>query len=180
MGPAYVFNMGTGEALPGPPIVSNPVAPSVALGYFAGLAGGVLSDLAFLASLRALLRWNASSGGVLSSVSFLLASWGFPWLVITGPLWLSHAFSGFSRIGFVVAGSNFNLALLSQLATLLGVVLVAHPVLWLLLSRPLYAASRYRIIHQKKIMALAGVALIGFAWPSVGSVLNAVIKTLGL
>ncbi len=180
MGPAYVFDGSTGEVLPGPPLVPDPAVPSVAVGYFVGLAGGVLSDLAFFVSLRALLRWNASSGGLLSSLSFLLVSWGFPWLVIGGPLQLSQRVPALERIGFVMAGSNFNIALLSQLAMLLGVILVAHPVLWLVLSRPLYAAARYRIIQQKKILGLAGVALIGAASPPVGAALRSLVKTLGL
>ena len=176
----YVFDGRTGEILPGPLLVPDPAVPSVAVGYLVGLAGGVLSDLGFFVSLRALLRWNASSGGLLSSISFLLVSWGFPWLVIAGPLQLSQRIPALERIGFVMAGSNFNVALLSQLAILLGVILVAHPILWLAVSRPLYAAARYRIIHQKKILGLAGVALIGIASPPVGAALRALVKTLGL
>jgi hypothetical protein len=144
---------------------------------YIGFALGVASDLAFIGSTRLLFRWNARRGGLLSSLVLLAVASAFPFLVITLPLSIARGGPPLLRVvGFITAGSNFNLLLLSRLVQIVGVLLVFHPLLWLIGSRLVYSAARFGLVRRKKVLASLAVAFMGFASPQIGGVIKRLIE----
>ena len=49
----------------------------------------------------------------------------------------------------------------------MGLGLLAHRLVWPAIRRPLYAAHRFRLIERKRLLATAGIALVGVPFPQV-------------
>ena len=58
-----------------------------------------------------------------------------------------------------------------------ALLLIGDAILWFFLERPVYAAARYDLIHQKKLLFALGLGLLGVAVP--GYDLRAVLSIIG-
>ena len=58
-------------------------------------------------------------------------------------------------------------------------MLLLHRLFWPLIERPFYAVCRRRVFsEQKKLVFFSGVALVGFAIPSIGHTLENIVKAV--
>jgi hypothetical protein len=152
---------------------------ALAVAYHIGAAIGAVSALAFLISVRALLRWGARRGSLLSSLALFFTSCGFFCLAILLPRQLyDHCGPPIKTIALATCGCNFCFLMLTFVVDVLALILILHQLLWVIMSRLLYAASHYGIVHQKKLLGASGVALIGFGCPPLAKLLKTLFGLL--
>lgn len=144
--------------------------------HLLGLACGIASDLAFFATVRALLDWTAKSGRWAAPLCLALVSRLFPLLVMGWPAQLFfQPRHPLASAVFVLVASNMLVAALSFVTFILGVLLVLHPLVWWLLRRAVIALDTHGVGWIKSILGAIGAVLLRDHWPVVGPGIQALI-----
>ena len=73
---------------------------------------------------------------------------------------------GFLLFLFRIAGTNLFTAAAAFAAVLVLLAALAHRLVWPGISRPIYAAHRYGVIRQHKLLVVLGSTCLLFAWPT--------------
>jgi hypothetical protein len=154
-----------------------------ASGAFWGFAASLPACLAFnwllLACVRRLVRqaiWLDSFPKILGVMLFGIGV-TFAGVVIPADLYFSFV-PGISPVDsltlFLVALTISNLAagLAGTASVVVAVIMLIHRLLWPIVSRPLYAVTKYGLIKRPKLLASFGLLLLSFSLPRVGAALS--------
>jgi hypothetical protein len=137
-------------------------------------AGGVGSDIVFVAFTRYCLRINSRLRKPIAMMLLLVANGLAGLLLCLVPVVLLRLVE--SRTWFrnwphaletllTLASSNLLDAFVGVLWVLVSAAAVAHLLVWPVLERPIYSAQRYGLVKQPKLLAAIGVLALLFAWP---------------
>lgn len=134
-----------------------------------GFTANALSSFLFIALNRAALKWAANETNALRIASVLLLNLLLVLLLI-GPALLDwhDQWKYPSTLWFLaaVAAANFVTCAVGLLGVLLMAGLLAHRLMWPVLSRPVYSVARRGLIKQSKWLLSSGAALMGIAFPN--------------
>jgi hypothetical protein len=135
------------------------------------VAGGVLSDVAFIALTRRIVRWAGemrSTFEVLGAVVFTLV---LACVLLSPAFGLSSSLSNFFSNSSILAGvsalialislSNLFDAMLALLFVFLALILLLHRALWPLLNRTVFRIQEAGIKGRRAILVTIGIALLG-------------------
>jgi hypothetical protein len=146
----------------------------------------VACDFFFIAFTRRVLNWASASmsfikigiiavGTVLIGVSLVLVPWGIgSWLSTGGPI-----SNPGEQVLLFLGASNLLDALVSFAWLAVAVIMLLHRLAWPMIERPIYALYRHQVFtKQRKIVFFSGIALLTFAFPFVGALVQSVVKAV--
>lgn len=143
----------------------------------------VISDVFFLALIRALLNWvsQAKTFTKMFAVSVAIGAAGVSMTLF--PLLAASPFRSFrdsKATFFLLLGSANCLDMIVSLAWLgLAATMLLHRVIWPIAERPIYALYRHQVFTKHRTLVLfSGMAILGLAVPSVGEALAKVVKEI--
>jgi hypothetical protein len=156
--------------------------------FAAVLAGGLLSDILFIALSRWCLRKSSElkNGWQIAGLVTLNGGVGLTLIspVILGiinPVMRDHAIA---RIGdsvyfciFLIGTSNLVTGAIALLFVVLAFAALAHLAIWPILERPIYSLQRFGVARQPKLLAAVSVTCLLFAWPK-SPIILAIIKLI--
>jgi hypothetical protein len=154
--------------------------PSVLAGV---LPLAVACDFLFIALTREMLSRAARSNtfNKIITLALLNAALGASLVYFPMAFFMREALEPHYEhaVSLFLAYSNSLDAFVSLAWFLVAIAMLLHRVVWPLLERPVYALYRYRVFSEhKKLVFSSGVALLGFAVPSVSDALEKLIRAL--
>jgi hypothetical protein len=160
------------------------LAPNTYMEVVCMLPLAVGCDFVFIALTRAMLSWAARSNSLVKIAGLAICNSGLAVILVFLPVrvalfYYSDSSVWMSSTLLLIACSNVLELLVSSVAILVAFAMLLHRFLWPLMERPIYALHRHHVFtNQKKLLFFGGVALVGMAIPSVGKVLENVIRAV--
>ena len=137
----------------------------------AGLFLGVASDFLLLATNRWVLQWSLSESRPLGLLSILIVNvilglaLFVPTYLFPPDIWRGY-FSFETELAIeVTCFSNLAMTVIAFLIVLSTITLLLHRLSWPFISRPLYAASRFALIRNSKLLGTLGIICLLGAFP---------------
>jgi hypothetical protein len=131
-------------------------------------------DVIFIAAIRWMLRWSSSMDHFGKIAGVVLINLMLGLILVVAPM---RAFEVWHRPTlFYVAMGNIVVALASVAFVVLGFTMLAHKLLWPMINRPLYSLQDLGI--RRKLLGVAGVALLTYAGWALPELLKKVIEIL--
>jgi hypothetical protein len=149
------------------------------VGLYAGLAVGVACNYVVLALARQLASFGSYRGYGLVFLMFALLNAAVFLSLLIGPMLAMNtgAFGGITAdvLGFGSI-SNFFSGVVAVSFMLLALIASLPRATWPLLSRPLYALQRFRVLQKRKTLFSAGSGLIIIGVPALSEVRNSIVS----
>jgi hypothetical protein len=146
------------------------------------LVSFVCDALAIGFTMYAIERIIEARNGVIASFWLLLdagaaaAMVAVPWILFTG---LGRGSDPFQVFLLFVAAANLSTALPAIAYVLIAATLLLHRLLWTILLRPFYVFFvNSRVLHNRKLQASSGLALLAISWPGLGEKVTPWVKQL--
>jgi len=142
------------------------------------LLPSIACTILVFAAERRLLRWGSGlkTSRKIVGTLFLNVCIGFG--IVLLPILISVQLD--IRFLLTLPILNTFTLILPLVCILLALLMGLHKIIWEVLDRPLYNATRFKIVENKKLLAAMGIALIGFAaWPKQYGIAP-IMKALGI
>ena len=79
-----------------------------------------------------------------------------------------------------LAATNVLTSLVTALCMLLALLMLLHRLVWPALQHPIYALARWYVLRQRKLVTIAGLALITLGSSKTGTALEIVLRRFGI
>lgn len=148
-------------------------------GFYAGLVVGGVCNYVILALARRLAAFGSSTGFGLTFAVLALLNAAFAMSLLVAPMFAMNTgkFGGIAAdvLGFG-AISNFFAGVAATSFMLLALTAVLPAATWSLLSRPLYAVARFRVLQNRRLLFFAGSSLIVVGVPALSEVRSTIVS----
>jgi hypothetical protein len=151
----------------GPQAIAT-ILPAVAV------IGGACSDFVFIALTRRFLQCAKRSSALallgLSGIASFVALQILPWLSQTNRVTFQSDSIGSPHDLLVIlmlatTSSNFFSVIATSAVFFVLIAGLLHPLLWVLLRRPIYALQRFRLVTNRGLLGSLGLTCLGVAFP---------------
>lgn len=163
------------------PVVTKYPAGQIGLAYVTALVLAVLADFAVILMARYVARYCMRADDVSWSLVaiFTMTTVGLGLCIMPFAVAYRSALPMWIRVAVFFAGvTNLYAAVVAASFVLLSVTLLLNRSLRAVISRPLYAIQRFRILQHPKLLFFAGVALVGVALPRFADFLVAAARLI--
>jgi hypothetical protein len=147
--------------------------------YLAPILASVLCDIGFVMLTRWSLRRSSRLSSLPGLVSFALLNVMLGVVLVGGlffPLLLRHRLKSVSDFVtahstlwsyvMTISATNLLAAAFALLALILMLSALLHRLIWPAISRPIYAAHRFGLFKQHKLLAILGLTFLLMAYPA--------------
>jgi hypothetical protein len=147
--------------------------------FVIGLAVALILDVLFVAATRRLLRMSQSMTSALRIAALIVVNVLAAVVLVGGPAAVAMALPlqertlslGALAASFIALSKAID-GLIALSVVVLGVVMLAHRVMWPLIGRPLEVISSERVLSKRWPLFFTGVSLLGVSWAPFGALLR--------